>query len=112
VLEIRSGGTVASGGNSHRGEECADLEQYPPTETQSEPVCDACLREGMRWVAMRQCLVCGNVACCDSSLGQHATAHFHETGHPVMESAEPGEDWRWCFVRHQRLTGVRRQSPV
>ena len=132
VLEIRSGGTVASdvvaevlamldieesmldiatqsreelksaaGGNSHRGEECAELEQYPATETQSEPVCDVCLREGMRWVAMRQCLVCGNVACCDSSPGQHATAHFHETGHPVMESAEPGEDWRWCFVHHQ-----------
>ena len=20
--------------------------------------------------------------------------------HPVMQSAEPGEDWRWCFVHH------------
>ncbi len=32
---------------------------------------------------------------------QHATAHFHETTHPVMQSAEPGEDWRWCYVHHQ-----------
>jgi hypothetical protein len=29
---------------------------------------------------------------------RHATAHFRETGHPVMRSFEPGEDWRWCFV--------------
>ena len=49
------------------------------------------------------CLECGHVGCCDSSPQRHATAHFHETGHPVMQSAEPGEDWRWCFVHH--LTG-------
>ena len=55
---------------------------------------------GVQWVALRQCLVCGNVGCCDSSPMRHATAHFHETTHPVMESAEPGEDWRWCFVHH------------
>ena len=41
------------------------------------------------------------VGCCDSSPGQHATGHFHETTHPVMQSAEPGEDWRWCYVHHQ-----------
>ena len=52
-------------------------------------------------MALRQCLVCGNVACCDSSPNKHATAHFHETTHPVMQSAEPGEDWRWCYVHHQ-----------
>jgi CPA1 family monovalent cation:H+ antiporter len=40
------------------------------------------------------------VACCDSSPRQHATAHFREAQHPVMQSAEPGEDWRWCFVHH------------
>jgi hypothetical protein len=28
----------------------------------------------------------------------HATAHFHLTGHPVIESLEPGEGWRWCYV--------------
>ncbi|MFP3948733.1 MAG: hypothetical protein ACLFWG_08375 [Longimicrobiales bacterium] len=20
-----------------------------------------------------------------------------ETGHPIVESFEPGEDWRWCY---------------
>jgi CPA1 family monovalent cation:H+ antiporter len=34
---------------------------------------------------------------------KHATAHFHETGHPVMRSIEPGEAWRWCYV--DELTG-------
>ena len=57
-------------------------------------------------MSLRQCLVCGQIGCCDSSPGQHASAHFHESGHPVMESAEDGEDWRWCFVHHvDRLTG-------
>ncbi len=57
-------------------------------------------RTGSTWVALRQCLECGEVGCCDSSVGQHATEHFHETTHPVMETAEPGEDWRWCYVHH------------
>ena len=29
--------------------------------------------------------------------------HFRDSAHPVMQSAEPGEDWRWCYVHH--LTG-------
>jgi hypothetical protein len=24
--------------------------------------------------------------------------HHDETGHPVMRSFEPGEQWRWCYV--------------
>lgn len=49
-------------------------------------------------MALRRCLTCGEIGCCDSSVGQHATAHFRATGHPVMQSAEPGETWRWCYV--------------
>ena len=29
---------------------------------------------------------------------KHATHHFHETGHPIIQSLEPGEDWNWCYV--------------
>ena len=47
---------------------------------------------------LRLCLACGNVGCCDSSVGKHADRHFAETGHPVMRSFEPGEAWRWCYV--------------
>jgi CPA1 family monovalent cation:H+ antiporter len=60
--------------------------------------CEECLREGWHWVHLRLCVECGHVGCCDSSVGKHASAHFHETSHPVMRSFEPGEAWRWCFV--------------
>ncbi len=60
--------------------------------------CEECLRDGTSWVHLRICMTCGHVGCCDSSEGKHATAHFHETRHPVMRSFEPGEAWRWCFV--------------
>jgi CPA1 family monovalent cation:H+ antiporter len=82
------------------GRTCDDLDRYPVIETVADPICQRCLDEGLEWVALRQCLECGNVACCDSSVGQHATKHFRDTTHPVMETAEPGENWRWCYVHH------------
>jgi Na+/H+ antiporter len=82
------------------GDTCDHLADTPAVETAAEPACADCLREGTTWVALRQCLACGKVGCCDSSPRRHATAHFRETTHPVMESAEPGEDWRWCYVHH------------
>ena len=82
------------------GRTCDDLDRYPVIETVADPICQRCLDEGLEWVALRQCLECGNVACCDSSVGQHATKHFQDTTHPVMETAEPGENWRWCYVHH------------
>ena len=49
------------------------------------------------WVHLRVCLTCGRVGCCDSSAPRHATAHYEATAHPVIQSHEPGEDWRWCY---------------
>ena len=49
------------------------------------------------WAHLRMCLQCGHVACCDSSPHRHATVHHGDTGHPVMRSFEPGEEWRWCY---------------
>ena len=82
---------------------CEDLEEHPAVDEHPATFCQACVVEGTHWVALRRCLECGNVACCDSSPRQHATRHFHETTHPVMQSAEPDEDWRWCYLHH--LTG-------
>ena len=70
--------------------------------------CEECLREGTRWVELRECRICGHVGCCDSSVGKHATRHFHETGHPVMRSVMPGDDWTWCYVHE--LTGRLRKE--
>jgi uncharacterized UBP type Zn finger protein len=60
--------------------------------------CEDCLRTGDRWVHLRQCLTCGHVGCCDQSKNQHATKHFHAEHHPLIQSAEPGENWLWCYV--------------
>jgi uncharacterized UBP type Zn finger protein len=62
--------------------------------------CEECLAMGDTWVHLRICKVCGHVGCCDDSKNKHATKHFHATGHPIMQSIEPGEDWMWCFVDH------------
>nr|WP_218848880.1 Na+/H+ antiporter [Nocardioides perillae] len=81
-------------------EACDDLLEHPSPGHLEATECARCLEDGTRWVALRQCLRCGHVGCCDSSPGQHATEHFHRTAHPVMQSAEADEDWRWCFVHH------------
>lgn len=60
--------------------------------------CAQCLASGDRWVHLRMCLECGHVGCCDSSKNKHARRHHGATGHPIMRSIEPGEDWRWCYV--------------
>jgi hypothetical protein len=29
---------------------------------------------------------------------RHARGHALAIGHPIVQSFEPGEDWRWCYV--------------
>lgn len=70
----------------------------PDRATPGNPVCEDCVVEGTSWAHLRSCLACGHVGCCDSSPRRHATGHFTSVGHPVMRSAEAGEEWRWCFV--------------
>lgn len=60
--------------------------------------CEACIKEHGRWVHLRTCQECGVTLCCDSSPARHASKHAHETGHPVVISAEPGERWLWCYA--------------
>lgn len=60
--------------------------------------CEECLKMGDTWVHLRRCLHCGHVGCCDQSKNRHATKHFHATKHPVVQSMEPGESWKWCYV--------------
>ena len=78
---------------SHRDQ---DLRPAPRTQG-----CEECLQSGDRWVHLRLCLVCGHVGCCDSSKNKHATAHFHETAHPLVRSLERGEHWAWCYADAQ-----------
>lgn len=76
---------------------CTHIEQKRPVKPNTKG-CEECLATAGRWAALRMCLVCGHVGCCDSSPGRHATGHFHATSHPVMRSIEPGEKWSWCYI--------------
>ena len=78
---------------------CGHLDHAPPSIAPNGPgICEDCIREGTRTVHLRICLSCGNVGCCNSSVGRHAERHFTLSRHPVMRSFEPGESWRWCYV--------------
>jgi uncharacterized UBP type Zn finger protein len=78
---------------------CSHLDQIAYADAPDEIAgCEECLKTGDRWMHLRECMVCGKIGCCDNSPNRHATAHFHETGHPLIRSVEPGEDWSWCYV--------------
>jgi len=64
----------------------------------AEDVCPDCVAIGSWWVHLRECMSCGHVACCDDSPNRHATKHHRASGHPIIRSKEPGEDWYWCFI--------------
>ena len=76
---------------------CTHLDRIQITELpESVDGCEDCLRTGGQWVHLRICLECGHVGCCDSSPNRHATAHGRDSGHPIVRSIAPGEDWSWC----------------
>jgi uncharacterized UBP type Zn finger protein len=77
---------------------CTHLSQVRAAEPRTPEGCEECLQMAGRWVHLRLCLSCGHVGCCDSSPNRHATAHHHETGHPIIRSFEPNEAWAWCYV--------------
>jgi uncharacterized UBP type Zn finger protein len=81
---------------------CSHLDQIHDVKPHTTG-CEECMKAGQRWVHLRMCLSCGHVGCCDTSPGKHATKHFKETGHAVMQSMEPGEDWAWCFIDEVEL---------
>nr|WP_245647959.1 UBP-type zinc finger domain-containing protein [Micromonospora rosaria] len=67
------------------------------TESDAEE-CPQCVATGDDWVQLRMCLTCGAVRCCSDSPHNHAEEHFRQTGHPLIRSLEPGEEWRYCYV--------------
>jgi CPA2 family monovalent cation:H+ antiporter-2 len=66
--------------------------------TPGSPGCEECLALGETWVQLRVCMSCGHVGCCDSSKNRHGRLHWQASGHAIIKSVEPGEDWAWCFV--------------
>ena len=78
---------------------CTHLDQIKLTELPASIAgCEECLKIGSPWVHLRMCVTCGKIGCCDSSPNKHARLHAAEVGHVIARSAEPGEEWSWCFV--------------
>ena len=77
----------------------------------SGPGCLECTRDGSWWFHLRRCAECGHIGCCDQSLGKHATAHAEESGHRIIQSFEPGEDWFWDYATQRFATGPELAAP-
>jgi hypothetical protein len=78
---------------------CTHLDRIEVTALPDEIAgCGDCLAIGGTLVHLRMCQGCGHIGCCDQSPDRHARAHFHASSHPIVRSAEPGEEWSWCFV--------------
>jgi predicted ester cyclase len=59
--------------------------------------CAQCVAAGGFWPALRMCLVCGFVGCCDTSVSKHMRQHYEATGHPIFRSIRLREGWTWCY---------------
>ena len=80
---------------------CKDFNKLKTVaEPTSQGVCPQCVELGDEWVHLRACLLCGQVGCCDRSKNQHGRQHWNKTGHALIQSQEPGETWRYCFVHN------------
>jgi len=78
--------------------QCSHLDQIQVEAPASVAGCEDCLKIGATWVHLRLCMTCGHVGCCDSWPNRHASKHAAATQHPIIQSAEPGEDWLYCYA--------------
>jgi len=82
----------------------------PGIDVRVEPSGDVCVEcdvSGGWWVHLRRCAQCGHIGCCDTSQGQHASAHNAATSHPVIRTFEPGEDWFYDYRTDEMFRGPR-----
>lgn len=77
---------------------CQHIQAITTLKEPKDRACEECRKHGGHWLHLRTCQTCGVTLCCDDSPKKHMTQHFHETGHPVIISAERGERWMWCYV--------------
>jgi Zn-finger in ubiquitin-hydrolases and other protein len=73
--------------------------------------CAECTAAGGWWLHLRRCATCGHIGCCDTSPSQHASKHAAETGHPIISSFEPGEDWFFDYRTGKAFDGPHLAPP-
>ena len=87
------------------------IERVDPSAMPSGTGCVECLAVAGWWFHLRRCAACGHIGCCDSSPSQHASRHANETGHTVIRSFEPGEEWFWDFALGEFCDGPTLAGP-
>ena len=92
---------------------CSHVDEIRAVTARTPEGCQECLEAGEagNWFHLRMCLTCGHVGCCDSSAGKHASQHYAATGHPIVQSFQPGEDWGWCFADDELLLAAELVPP-
>ena len=76
---------------------CAHIGAIKTVKHAKRRECEECVKLRAQWVHLRTCQECGRTLCCDDSPNRHASKHAHESSHPVIASAEPGERWLYCY---------------
>ena len=76
---------------------CAHISSVNTVKHARKRECEECVKTGSAWVHLRTCQTCGATLCCDSSPNRHASKHARASTHPVVASAEPGEQWLYCY---------------
>lgn len=79
-------------------ETCSHINMLEELKPPKDYVCEECIKENGQWVHLRTCQICGVTLCCDSSPHKHMTMHFHNTNHNVVISAEPQENFIYCYT--------------
>jgi uncharacterized UBP type Zn finger protein len=87
-----------------RKRDCEHVAELGDVEPSSPDSCLQCVEMEDTWVNLRLCLTCGHVGCCDASKNKHATAHNKKTGHPLIQSYQPAETWRYCYADGRMVT--------
>jgi len=91
---------------SFRTKPCQHLDRVKPVQPSAQ-VCEECVEMGDTWPALRMCLTCGYVGCCDKAKNRHVMKHFEATGHPLWRPFhERGMNWVWCRVDKTLLDSV------
>ena len=88
------------------------MEPIDPSVPPSGNGCVECEQAAGWWLHLRRCTACGHVGCCDSSPSQHASAHAAATGHRMVRSFEPGEEWFWDYQAEDYSTGPQLAPPL
>lgn len=83
-----------------------------PSVSARDSVCQECSLSKGWWLHLRRCAECGHIGCCDSSPNQHALQHALSTGHMVVASFEPLQNWFFDYEKRRVFRSSRLSPPV